>query len=60
MKRIRVITTAGQKNPSARQFRWGAAALTALAVIAAGCGTSSGGGGGRVVKLAVGLSGREP
>jgi peptide/nickel transport system substrate-binding protein len=46
MKRIRAITTAGQKNPSVRQFRWGAAALTALAVIAAGCGTSSGGGGG--------------
>jgi len=46
MKRIRVITTASQKNPSARHFRWGAAALTALAVIAAGCGTSSGGGGG--------------
>jgi peptide/nickel transport system substrate-binding protein len=46
MKRIRVITTAVQKNPSARHFRWGAAALTALAVIAAGCGTSSGGGGG--------------
>jgi peptide/nickel transport system substrate-binding protein len=46
MKRIRVITTAVQKKPSTRQFRWGAAALTALAVIAAGCGTSSGGGGG--------------
>ena len=46
MKRIRVITTAVQKNPSTRQFRWGAAALTALAVIVAGCGTSSGGGGG--------------
>ena len=46
MKRIRVITTASQKNPSTRHFRWGAAALTALAVIAAGCGTSSGGGGG--------------
>jgi len=46
MKRIRVITTADQKNPSSRQFRWGAAALTALAVIVAGCGTSSGGGGG--------------
>jgi len=46
MKRIRVITAAVQKNPSSRQFRWGAAALTALAVIAAGCGTSSGGGGG--------------
>jgi peptide/nickel transport system substrate-binding protein len=46
MKRIRVITTAVQKNPSTRHFRWGAAALTALAVIAAGCGTSSGGGGG--------------
>jgi peptide/nickel transport system substrate-binding protein len=46
MKRIRAITTAVQKNPSSRQFRWGAAALTALAVIAAGCGTSSGGGGG--------------
>ena len=45
MKRIRVITTAVQKKPSTRQFRWGAAALTALAVIAAGCGTSSGGGG---------------
>ena len=46
MKRIRVITTAVQKNPSTRHFRWGAAALTALAVIVAGCGTSSGGGGG--------------
>ena len=46
MKRIRVITTAVQKKPSTRQFRWGAAALTAFAVIAAGCGTSSGGGGG--------------
>ena len=46
MKRIRVITTAVQKKPSTRQFRWGAAALTALAVIVAGCGTSSGGGGG--------------
>src|SRR5215475_420401 len=46
MKRIRVITAAIQKKPSTRQFRWGAAALTALAVIVAGCGTSSGGGGG--------------
>ena len=46
MKRIRVITAAVQKNPSSRNFRWGAAALTALAVIVAGCGTSSGGGGG--------------
>jgi len=46
MKRIRVITTAVQKNPSSRNFRWSAAALTAFAVIAAGCGASSGGGGG--------------
>src|SRR5262245_26555605 len=46
MKRIRVITAASQKNPSTRNIRWGAAALTAFAVIVAGCGTSSGGGGG--------------
>ena len=43
MKQFRAITAVG-KNPAARHFRWTIAALTALAVAAAGCGTSSGGG----------------
>src|SRR6266581_9147985 len=43
MKQFRAITAVGG-NPTARHFRWTIAALTALAVAAAGCGTSSGGG----------------
>jgi peptide/nickel transport system substrate-binding protein len=43
MKYMRAMTAA-DAHPRARHFRWSIAALTALAIAAAGCGTSSGGG----------------